>query len=66
MSCRDCVFLGVFRDMGSSCDVCNLRTGLTEAIKACENSENCPHIFTLEEARRLFIERESETNNKEV
>lgn len=58
MSCRDCVFKGIFQDMGASSDVCNLQSNLVDAIKACENSENCRHRFTVEEAKRIVIERE--------
>ncbi len=58
MSCRDCVFKGIFQDMGASSDVCNLQSNLVDAIKACENSENCLHRFTVEEAKRIVIERE--------
>lgn len=58
MSCRDCVFRGIFQDMGASCDVCNLQSDLVDAVKACENSAGCRHRFTLEEAKKIVIERE--------
>lgn len=58
MSCRDCVFRGTFQDMGASCDVCNLQNDLIDAFKACENSAGCRHRFTLEEAKKIVIERE--------
>jgi hypothetical protein len=58
MSCRDCVFRGIFQDMGASCDVCNLHSDLADAIKACENPAGCRHRFTVEEARKIVIERE--------
>lgn len=59
MSCRDCVFRGTFQDMGASCNVCNLQNGLADAIKACEYSESCRHRFTIQEAKKIVIERES-------
>ena len=58
MSCRECVFRGVFQDMGASCDVCNLYPDLADAIAACDNSENCRHRFTIGEAKAIVIERE--------
>lgn len=58
MSCRDCVFHGTFQDMGASSDVCNLQSNLVDAVMACENSENCRHRFTVEEAKNIVIERE--------
>ena len=58
MSCRDCVFKGIFQDMGASCNVCNLQTGLADAIKACENSGECRHRFTVSEAKKIVMERE--------
>lgn len=58
MSCRDCVFRGIFQDMGASCDVCNLQSDLADAVKACENSAGCRHRFTVVEAKKIVIERE--------
>ena len=58
MSCRDCVFKGIYQDMGASCDVCNLQNNLVDAVKACENSANCHHRFTVAEAKKIVIERE--------
>lgn len=60
MSCSDCVFRGVFHDMGASCDVCNLQSDFLDAIKACENSADCRHRFTVDEAKKIVIEREGE------
>ena len=60
MSCRDCVFRGTFQDMGASCDACNLQNDLVDAIKACEDSANCHHRFTVAEAKKIVIEREGE------
>lgn len=58
MSCRDCVFRGIFQDMGASCDVCNLQSDLGDAVKACENSADCRHRFTVGEAKKIVIDRE--------
>lgn len=58
MSCRDCVFRGIFQDMGASCDVCNLQSDLADAIKACEDSDGCRHRFTVSEAKEIVIDRE--------
>lgn len=58
MSCRECVFRGIFQDMGASCDVCNLQSDLVDAVKACENSAGCRHRFTVGEAKKIVIERE--------
>lgn len=58
MSCGGWVFRGIFQDMGASCDVCNLQNDLADAVKACENSAGCRHRFTLEEAKKIVIERE--------
>ena len=44
--------------MGASCDVCTLYPDLTDAIAACDNSENCRHRFTIGEAKAIVIERE--------
>ena len=55
--CSDCVFRGKFQDMGASCDVCNRYSDLTNAIEACEKSEECRHRFTTEEAKKIVIER---------
>lgn len=60
MSCRDCVFKGIYQDMGASTDVCNLRSDLVSAVKACENSAECRHRFTVGEAKKFVIEREGE------
>ena len=60
MSCRDCVFRGIFQDMGASTDVCNLQTDFLDAVKACENSADCRHRFTVGEAKKIVIEREGE------
>ena len=58
MSCMDCVFRVIYQDMGASCDVCNLQSDLADAIKACKNSADCHHRFTVAEARKIVIERE--------
>lgn len=58
MSCKDCVFKGIFQDMGASSDVCNLQSNLVDAIKACENSADCRYRFTVQEAKSIVIERE--------
>lgn len=58
MSCSGCVFRGTFQDMGASCDVCNLQTDLVDAVSACKNSADCRHRFTVEEAKKIVIERE--------
>ena len=60
MSCRDCVFKGIYQDMGASTDVCNLQSDLVNAVKACENSADCRHRFTVAEAKKTIIEREGE------
>lgn len=57
MSCKGCVFLGTFQDMGASCDVCNLQCDLVKAITACENSASCQHRFTVEEAKKIVYEK---------
>lgn len=58
MSCRDCVFKGIYHDMGASTEVCNLQPDFLDAIKACEDSANCHHRFTVAEAKKIVIERE--------
>lgn len=58
MSCRECVFRGVYQDMGASCDVCGLQSDLVNAVRACENSANCRHRFTVADAKEIVIERE--------
>lgn len=58
MSCRDCVFKGIFQDMGASSDVCKLQSNLVDAIKACENSADCRYRFTVQEAKSIVIARE--------
>ncbi len=60
MSCRDCVFKGIYQDMGASTEVCNLQPDFLDAIKACEDSANCHHRFTVAEAKKIVIEREGE------
>lgn len=60
MSCRDCVFKGIFQDMGASCDVCKFQNNFADAVKACENSANCHHRFAVTEAKKIVIEREGE------
>ena len=57
MSCRDCVFRGIFQDMGASSDVCKLHTSLVDAVAACEHSDSCKHRFTIQEAKQIVIER---------
>jgi hypothetical protein len=46
--------------MGASTDVCKLQVDLVDAIKACENSADCRHRFTVGEAKKIVIEREGE------
>lgn len=58
MSCKDCVFRGIFQDMGASCDVCNLHCNLADAVLACELSADCRHRFTVGDAKKIVIERE--------
>lgn len=58
MSCKDCVFRGIYHDMGASCDVCNLHSNFADAVLACENSADCRHRFTVGEAKKIVIERE--------
>ena len=60
MSCRECVFKGIYQDMGASCDVCNLQSDLVDAIKACKKSADCRYRFTVSEAKKIVIEREGE------
>ena len=55
MSCYGCIFKGKYEDMGASCDTCKLQDYLPDAIKACDNSENCPHRVTLEEAKKKLL-----------
>ena len=55
MSCYGCIFKGKYEDMGVSCDACKLQYYLYDAIKACDNSENCPHRVTLEEAKKKLL-----------
>ena len=60
MSCRYCVFHGIYQDMGASTDVCNLQDNFIDAVKACENSADCRHRLTVGEAKKIVIEREGE------
>ena len=62
--CADCVFRGTFRDMGASCDVCNLQHDLADAISACGKSESCRYRFTIQEAKKIVIDREGEPQIK--
>ena len=55
MSCYGCIFKDKYEDMGASCDTCKLQDYLPDAIKACDNSENCPHRVTLEEAKKKLL-----------
>lgn len=49
---------GIFKVFVSGKSVCNLHHDLADAVKACENSAGCRHRFTLEEAKKIVIERE--------
>lgn len=64
MNCKDCVFRGTFQDMGASCDVCNLQHSLADAFAACEKSESCRHRFTIQEAKKIVIERYGEPQSE--
>ena len=57
MSCRDCVFISRYQDMGASTDVCTLHTNLASAINACVHSEGCKYRFTKKEAMTIAFER---------
>ena len=50
--------------MGASCDVCNLQSNLVDAVNACEDSEDCRHRFTIQEAKKIVIEREGKPQIK--
>lgn len=62
MNCNCCVFHDIYRDMGSSCDVCTFHKNLVDAINACNNSENCHHRLTIEEAKKIVLAREGNEN----
>ena len=55
MSCYGCIFKGQYEDMGVRCDACKLQDYLPDAINACDNSENCLHRVTLEEAKKKLL-----------
>ena len=63
MSCYNCVFHSVYRDMSASCDVCTLHSDLVKAIKACVDSKNCPYHFTHKEAKEYIYSKVKEHKN---
>jgi hypothetical protein len=63
MSCYDCVFKGIYQDMGASFDVCRLFDSLPEAARAaddCRYSGECKYRLTLEEAKKFVEERNNQ------
>lgn len=59
LKCSNCVFHGVYRDHGASMDVCLFHCDLEKAINACNNSERCFNVLSLEEVKNIVLERGS-------
>jgi hypothetical protein len=55
MRCAGCIFKGVYEDMGARIDTCRLQDYLPDAVKACDNSANCSHRVTWDEAKRKCL-----------
>ena len=55
MRCEGCLFKSVYEDMGARIDICKLHDYLPDAVRACDNSKNCPNRVTLEEAKKKLL-----------
>lgn len=55
MRCDGCIFKDVYETMGARIDTCMLQDCLSDAVKACDNSANCSHRVTLEEAKKKCL-----------
>lgn len=60
--CSSCVLRVTYSDMGASCYVCRMYSDLSKAIKACENASSCSYFLTIEDLRKIVVQRAQVAN----